>query len=178
MGLRVCPNCGSQYMEMGQEELQECSNCGFSFTIAINKPPLPVSPAPKQADTAVDTSEHNQKRTPNSRTTAYIVIAIGIILVFIGLFLQVPSKELTTYSFMKDSGYSVIEEYVGGDAYNYIIGAALVAGEIAGVMIQKAIFISIGLLISCIGLLKCTHHDKENKNVPDSQVILEDTNHE
>ena len=179
MGLRVCPNCGSSYMEMGQEKLEECSNCGFSFTAAINKPPLPVSSAPKQADTTVDTSsEHKQKKTPNSRTIAYIVIAIGIVLVCIGLLLQVPSKELTTYSFMEDSGYSVIEEYVGGDAYNYIIGAALVAGEIAGVMIQKAIFISIGLLISCIGLLKCTRQDNEKKNVPDSQGISEDTGHE
>ena len=166
-------------MEMGQEKLQECSNCGFSFTTAINKPPLPIPPSPTKADTPVDTpSEHKQKRTPNSRTTAYIVIAIGIVLVCIGLLLQVPSKELTTYSFMEDSGYSVIEEYVGGDAYNYIIGAALVAGEIAGVMVQKAIFISVGLLIFCIGLLKCTRHDNEKKNVPDSQVISEDTGHE
>lgn len=166
-------------MEMGQEKLQECSNCGFSFTTTINKPPLPVPPAPKQVANPVDTPiEQKQKRTANSRTTAYIVIAIGIVLVCIGLLLQVPSKELTTYSFMEDSGYSVIEEYVGGDAYNYIIGAALVAGEIAGVMIQKAIFISVGLLISCIGLLKCTRHDNEKKNVPDTQVISEDTGHE
>lgn len=112
MELRVCPNCGSQYMEMGQEELHECSNCGFSFTTAINKPPLPVSPTPKQADTSVDSpSEHKQKRTSNSRTTAYIVISIGIILVFIGFLLRVPSKELTTYSFMKDYGYTAKSSY-------------------------------------------------------------------
>lgn len=122
--------------------------------------------------------ERKPKRTSNSKTVAYIVIAIGIVLVCIGLFLQVPSKELTTYSFLDDSGYSVIEEYVGGDAYNYIIGAALVAGEIAGVMIQKAVFISIGLLIVCIGLLKCARRDDVTKDVPDTQATMEDTDHE
>ena len=179
MGLRVCPNCGSSYMEMGQEKLQECSNCGFKFNATISNQSSPVPLAPKQVPTSVDTpNEQKQKRTSNSRTAAYIVIAIGIVLVCIGLLLQVPSKELTTYSILEDSGYSVIEEYVGGDAYNYIIGAALVAGEIAGVMIKKALFISVGLLIFCIGLLKCTRHDNEKKNVPDTQVISEDTGHE
>lgn len=179
MGLRVCPNCGSSYMEMGQEKLQTCGNCGFGFTTTTDNQPSPVAPTPKQADAPVDTPiERKPKRTSNSRTAAYIVIAIGIVLVCIGLLLQVPSKELTTYSFLDDSGYSVIEEYVGGDAYNYIIGAALVAGEIAGVMIQKAVFISIGLLIVCIGLLKCPRRDDVTKDVPDTQATMEDTDHE
>lgn len=179
MGLRVCPNCGSSYMEMGQEKLQECSNCGFKFNATINNQPSPVPLAPKQVATPVDTPiEQKQKRTSNRRTASYIVIAIGIVLVCIGLLLQVPSKELTTYSILEDSGYSVIEEYVGGDAYNYIIGASLVAGEIAGVMIQKAIFISVGLLIFCIGLLKCTRRDHVTENTPDTQVIAEDSEHE
>lgn len=164
-------------MEIGQEKLQECSHCGFKFN-STNQP-VPVSSAPEQVDTPVDTLiGHKQKKTANSRTIAYIVIALGIVLVCIGLLLQVPSKELTTYSILEDSGYSVIEEYVGGDAYNYIIGAALVAGEIAGVMIQKAVFISIGLLIVCIGLLRCTRRDNETNNVPNTQVKTEDTDHE
>lgn len=163
-------------MEIGQEKLQECSHCGFKFN--PTNQPAPVSSAPEQVDTPVDTLiGHKQKKTTNSRTTAYIVIAIGTVLVCIGLLLQVPSKELTTYSILEDSGYSVIEEYVGGDAYNYIIGAALVAGEIAGVMIQKAVFISIGLLIVCIGILKCTRRDDVTNNVPDTQEKTEDTDH-
>lgn len=82
-----------------------------------------------------------------------IIMIIGIALVCVGLFLPVPSKELTTYSFMADSGYSVIEEYVGGDAYNYIIGAALVGGEIAGAKTQKAIYTVSGLFLICAGLV-------------------------
>ena len=79
------------------------------------------------------------------------VIVIGAILFIVGLFTQIPSKELTTYESLEDK-YSVIEEYVGGDAYNYIIGASLVGGEIAGAKTQKAVFISVGLLIICLGL--------------------------
>lgn len=177
MGLRVCPNCGESYVEIGQEKLQECRHCGFRFN-STNQP-APVPPVAEQVDTPIDTPvERKQEKTANRSTTAYIVIAIGIVLVCIGLLLQVPSKELTTYSILEDSGYSVIEEYVGGDAYNYIIGAALVAGEIAGVMIQKAVFVSIGLLIVCIGMLKCTRRDDVTSNVPDTQGKTEDTGHE
>lgn len=164
-------------MEIGQEKLQECSHCGFKF--CPTNQPAPISSAPEQVDTPIDTPvERKQEKTANRNATAYFVIAIGIVLVCIGLLLQVPSKELTTYSILKDSGYSVIEEYVGGDAYNYIIGAALVAGEIAGAMIQKAVFISIGLLIVCIGMLKCTRSDDVKSNVPDTHGKTEDTEHE
>lgn len=79
-------------------------------------------------------------------------MVIGIILFIVGLTIKIPSKELSTHSFMSNE-YSVIEEYVGGDAYNYIIGASLVGGEIAGAKTQKAIFISMGSLVFVIGML-------------------------
>ncbi len=85
------------------------------------------------------------------RKISIFIIVIGTILFIVGLFTQIPSKELTTYELLADE-YSVIEEYVGGDAYNYIIGASLVGGEIAGAKTQKAVFISAGLLIICFGL--------------------------
>ena len=88
-----------------------------------------------------------------SKRTQIIITAIGVLLVCIGLFMPVPSKELTTYSFMADEGYSVIEEYVGGDAYNYIIGASLVGGEIAGTKAQKAIYTVAGLFFICTGIV-------------------------
>ena len=86
-----------------------------------------------------------------SKRTQIIITAVGVLLLCIGLFMPVPSKELTTYSFMADEGYSVIEEYVGGDAYNYIIGASLVGGEIAGAKAQKAIYTVAGLLFISAG---------------------------
>lgn len=92
-------------------------------------------------------------------------MCIGIVLFCIGgLFIQTPHKELTTYSALDDE-YSVIEEYVGGDAYNYIIGASLVGGEIAGAKSQKAIFISGGLLIFCLGLLSFGYITNEEKRI-------------
>ena len=97
------------------------------------------------------------------------VIVIGAILFIVGLFTQIPSKELTTYELLDDK-YSVIEEYVGGDAYNYIIGASLVGGEIAGAKTQKAVFISVGLLIICLGLCLLAF-SKEDTN----EVTLRET---
>lgn len=88
-----------------------------------------------------------------SKRTQIIITAVGVLLLCIGLFMPVPSKELTTYSFMADEGYSVIEEYVGGDAYNYIIGASLVGGEIAGTKAQKAIYTVAGLFFICTGIV-------------------------
>ena len=85
-----------------------------------------------------------------NKISVFIMI-VGIVLLVVGLALKVPGDKLTTYSF--ESGkYSHIEEYVGGDAYNYIIGASLVGGHIAGVMCQKAVFISAGVFIFLGGL--------------------------
>ena len=88
------------------------------------------------------------------RTAALVVIAAGIILITAGLMITVPGDYLTTYERLGGSnGYSYIREYVGGDAYNYITGASLVAGHISGTMAMKAVFIAIGVLVTCMGLL-------------------------
>lgn len=93
-----------------------------------------------------------------------LVMVIGLVLFIVGLFIKIPSKELTTYSSLSDK-YSVIEEYVGGDAYNYIIGASLVGGEIAGAKAQKAVFISMGSLIFVIGLLAYSFSKENIENI-------------
>lgn len=88
------------------------------------------------------------------KNSAIIVMIIGIIMLIIGLFLKVPGTELTTYSSLDGiENYSKIVEYVGGDAYNYIIGASLIAGKISGILTMKAVFISVGIMICCIGLI-------------------------
>ena len=94
-------------------------------------------------------SSNNKKHT-----TALVVIAAGIILITAGLMIAVPGDYLTTYERLGGSnGYSYIREYVGGDAYNYITGASLVAGHISGTMAMKAVFITVGVLVTCMGLL-------------------------
>lgn len=89
-------------------------------------------------------------------------IIIGILLVLIGLIIRVPGGALTTYKSLDgesagsyyafDNRYSSIDEYVGGDAYNYIIGASLVAGKTAGVIAAKAISMVGGAICFCFGL--------------------------
>lgn len=88
-------------------------------------------------------------------------IIIGIILILAGLIIRIPGGALTTYKnldgkstdyYVFDDKYSSIDEYVGGDAYNYIIGASLVAGKTAGAMTAKAISIVGGALCVCLGI--------------------------
>lgn len=102
---------------------------------------------------------------------AYVCsIIIGIVLLLIGLIIQIPGGALTTYeimdgnltdSYVFSNKYSAIDEYVGGDAYNYIIGASLVAGRISGTMTTKAIFIVGGIICICLGLTLRSIRKKE-----------------
>ena len=92
-------------------------------------------------------------------------IIFGIVMILIGFSIRVPGGALTTYSslngtkteegedyFSFDNKYSTIDEYVGGDAYNYEIGASLVAGKTAGAMTSRSIFIVGGLICICFGV--------------------------
>lgn len=101
------------------------------------------------------------------KSSSVISIIIGITLLSVGLFLKIPGTDLTTLSWLdgKDN-YSVIEEYVGGDAYNYIIGASLVGGKTSGILVMKAVFIAVGALVFCMGLISLSFvKEKENPSV-------------
>lgn len=83
-----------------------------------------------------------------------IVMGIGLVLVAVGLFTPVPGVDLTTYKSLDgEESYSYIEKYVGGDAYNFIIGANLVGARISGTKVVKSVYISGGLVIFSIGLI-------------------------
>ena len=98
-------------------------------------------------------------------------IMIGLILVLIGLIIQIPGGALTTYKFMNgesaggyafDNKYSSIDEYVGGDAYNFIIGASLVGGKIAGMIAAKAVTMVGGAICICFGVtLRMLEQEKD-----------------
>ena len=103
---------------------------------------------------------------------AYIPIVFGIFLLMIAFFTNVPggalitkedSNGLNTTYYVFDNKFSAIDEYVGGDAYNFIIGASLVAGKMSGAMVSKSIYITGGLLSICAGLtmLKMQNDEKE-----------------
>ncbi|MCM1060593.1 MAG: hypothetical protein NC452_09880 [Eubacterium sp.] len=77
-----------------------------------------------------------------SKKIQILGIVSAITLIIVGIFIPVPEKRISTYSF-SDEGYY---EYVGGDAYNIQIEASLRGGIIAGRTVAKAILISVGTL--------------------------------
>lgn len=165
--MKFCTKCGTQL----HENDIFCTKCG-------NKIILPDLQE-KNIDLTNDKEElieniNNQKEYSNKsfiksksnkktgRTKAYICpIIIGVVLILVGIFIQVPGGVLTTYEFLDgdkthsyvfDDKYTAIDEYIVGDAYNYIIGASLIAGKISGTMTTKAIFIVSGILCLCFGI--------------------------
>ena len=88
-------------------------------------------------------------------------VILGVALLLVGCFMKMPGTALTTVKsadgdactsdYYIGDRYSAIDEYVGGDAYNYIIGSALVAGRISGTITAKTICIVAGALCICAG---------------------------
>lgn len=78
---------------------------------------------------------------------------VGLVLVAIFLILGFTSTAPDKY--IKSYGDNKMYEYVGGDAYNYIIEASLRGGEIAGAMTAKAIYFGVAgiLLVLSIAFL-------------------------
>lgn len=70
---------------------------------------------------------------------------MGIILVVIGIFYPVPSREFS---------FDEIKEYVGGDSYNASIEAAIRGGEIAGAQMAKAMYICGGMILAALSVFK------------------------
>ena len=67
--------------------------------------------------------------------------AIGIILAIVFLILGFTST--TPDKYIKSYGEGKMYEYVGGDAYNYIIEASLRGGEIAGAKTARAVYFAV-----------------------------------
>lgn len=99
-----------------------------------------------------------------NKTLPVIVLIVGLAMICVGLFfLKVPGQFLTDSSYLKPekypviagdgSNFSYIEQYVGGDAYNYIIGASLVGSRITGLIVAKTVLVAGGILIACIGII-------------------------
>lgn len=86
----------------------------------------------------------------NAKKVAVLGIVLSLILIIVGLAIRIPKKEISFFH-ADDNGYT---EYVGGDAYNFIIEASLRGGEIAGCKAEKAIFISSGCILLVFSLFK------------------------
>ena len=82
---------------------------------------------------------------------AIVGIILSVILLIWGLVIEVPSSYLSFYG---------IKEYVGGDAYNYIIEAGLRGGRIAGAMVQKVVLIISGCILFWMSLFAIALNNK------------------
>lgn len=87
-------------------------------------------------------------------------IIVGVILIIAGLCISIPGTALTTLSSLNGvetagynlgNRYSTIDEYVGGDAFNFIISATIISGKLTGIIAVKGLCIVSGVLCVCLG---------------------------
>lgn len=88
----------------------------------------------------------------NKNISSIIGIVIALILFIAGMATEVPSRSI---------GYDY-REYVGGDAYNFIIEASIRGGEIAGAETRKAVMVSASAIIFVISILGIKSEKKAN----------------
>ena len=151
--MKFCTKCGTQL----HDDDAFCTHCGnstFQFQTQAE--------TTNSANNNEETTKLKKNIMIKKQSKAYICpIIFGIVLILIGFLIPTPGGALTTYEsldgdktehYVFDDKYSSIDEYVGGDAYNYIIGASLVAGRISGTMTTKAIFVVSGILCLCLGI--------------------------
>lgn len=68
-------------------------------------------------------------------------IALGVGLLIYGCKIPVPAAEMNFWD---------VPEYVGGDAFNYMMEASIRGGEIAAATISRAIYICVGSVLALV----------------------------
>lgn len=138
MSKKFCYKCGTEL----DFDASFCPKCGERYnTQGTNATP----PIQQNNMNTQEKAEAVIKKTGRSKAVPLVCLAIGFILFVVGLSVDIPSDYISSYG---------MTEYVGGDAYNFIIEASLRGGRIAAALISKCIYISVGLLISCMSVLK------------------------
>lgn len=88
------------------------------------------------------------------KNIAILGIIIGVLLILNGINMSIPES----------NAYGA-QEYVGGDAYNYMIEASLRGGQIAGATISKSIYIVGGVIVSTIFAFKYIDEKEKNSEI-------------
>lgn len=79
--------------------------------------------------------------------------AAGVVgLILVAVFLILGFTSATPDKYIKSYGDNKMYEYVGGDAYNYIIEASLRGGEIAGAITAKAVYFGVAGIILVLSI--------------------------
>lgn len=84
----------------------------------------------------------NLKQT-KLKLVLFVILIAGIVLFSKGIRYYILNQEITS-----------AKEYVGGDAYNYIMAASIKGGEISGAETSKTIYICSGVLLISYSLIK------------------------
>lgn len=149
---KFCLKCGTEL----ETTATFCPRCGERVAAQFAPEPTPIQQYNMNIKPKANiTSKIDIKKTVLSNIIPVACLAIGIILLIAGLGVSIPSDYISSYS---------MTEYVGGDAYNFIIEASLRGGQIAGAQMTKAIYIAVGLLIACVSALKINVVKPEKEN--------------
>lgn len=149
---RFCSTCGAE-IAAGSGF---CSVCGAPVAQQAEAAPSPIQQYNMNLQKKSFLADKiDFKRTLLSNIIPLVCITLGVILFFVGVGVRIPSDYLSSYT---------VFEYVGGDAYNYIIEAGLRGGAIAGARAAKGIYIASGILLTAISALKLRIIAPENKN--------------
>ena len=80
------------------------------------------------------------------KTAGISGIILAVVFLVLGFLSSTPDKYIKSY------GTGKMYEYVGGDAYNYIIEASLRGGEISGAKTAKAVYFSAAGILFVLSL--------------------------
>ncbi len=73
-------------------------------------------------------------------------LVLAVVFMILGFTTAAPDKYIKSY------GTGKMTEYVGGDAYNFIIEASLRGGEISGALTAKAVYFATAALLGIVSL--------------------------
>ena len=109
----------------------------------------------------------------NKKSIAGLIgVALGVILLFMGFATTSPERIVPSFvSRFSDEAQTGegTPEYVGGDAYNFLIEASIRGGEIAGARTARAVYLSVGALTITVGAVAFgSELDKKEGEVTES----------
>ena len=140
--MKYCAKCGKEIMD----DAVMCPGCGEKCNEQRTSNSTPFQQ--NNMNNGVNNNSEDKidiKKTLLSNIIPVLFLVIGLLMFVDGMDLGVPSDYIYPFD---------VTEYVGGDAYNYIIEASLRGGRIAAAEISKCINVSIGLLIACVSALR------------------------
>ncbi len=91
------------------------------------------------------------------KAAGIVGIILSAVFLVLGFISSTPDKYIKSY------GDNKMYEYVGGDAYNYIIEASLRGGEIAGAKTAKATYFSVAGILFVLSLSFLTTDEEKDE---------------